>query len=199
MLSINKITKKYEDNEIFKDLSTDFYPNRIYRIEGPNGIGKTTLLKIIKGIVIEDSGEILYKNKEISKDKIAYVDSNHRSFFHRLSVHENILYFLAVEKINKDKKYIKELFKQFKLENLIDINFSLLSTGQMQLISIIRCFLKEPQIILLDEVFSNLDKDNINRVCSYLTGYLKEEDRLVLICNHGVELPLEVDGVFKLS
>ena len=66
-------------------------------LRGSNGSGKTTLLKLIKGIYLCDRGEIIFDNDLKQKNDIAYVDGNSRTFFHRLTVYQNLKYFYSLQ------------------------------------------------------------------------------------------------------
>ena len=85
MLSLKKINKNFL-NPVLKDFSYDFKLGNSYRISGKNGVGKTTLLKIVKGIYIQDDGDIYIGNKKLNHDDVSYIDNDFRSFIHRLSV-----------------------------------------------------------------------------------------------------------------
>ena len=92
MLQLKSISKKYA-SEIFKDFSYKFNENNIYFLSGQNGSGKSTLLKLIKGIYIFDEGEIEFDYGLDQKNDVVYVDGNFRTFFHRLTVRQNLEYF----------------------------------------------------------------------------------------------------------
>lgn len=184
MIEINLISKKF-GLEIFKNFSYRFSNNNIYFLNGPNGSGKSTLLKLIKGIYICDSGEINFDNNLNNKDHVVYIDSNSRSFFHRLTVQQNLEYFYALHNRNDNLKTLKELLYLFDINSLLHKKFSSLSQGQMQIISIIRGLSSKPNIILLDEVFSSLDDRNKEIVFKYITSFIRKEKALVVFTSHG--------------
>ena len=97
MLELKNIKKSFEGDQILKGFSKTFLENSIYLLTGSNGCGKTTLLKIIKGIIVPDDGNIKFM-LEPREHHVAYVDANNRSFLHRLSVKENLRYFLSLNK-----------------------------------------------------------------------------------------------------
>lgn len=199
MLVLNKINKSYSENNVIKDFCFNFNLNQIYKLSGPNGIGKTSLLKIIKGILIEDSGTIKFKDKEKYRDKVSFVDSNNRSFFHRLSVKQNLSYFIALNKLRYEDEEIKALARELKIENLLDRSFSLLSMGQMQMISLMRGMLEKPKILLLDEIFSNLDEKNIAIICKFLSDFIAKKDSLIIFSSHAKDLPFDISEEITLE
>lgn len=183
MIELKSISKKYT-SEIFKDFSYIFDENNIYYLSGQNGSGKTTLLKLIKGIYLCDQGEIKLDPKLTQKDDIAYIDGNFRTFFHRLTVRQNLEYFFSLQNTNNDNKSISELLDFFSVTKLEHKTFSSLSQGQMQIVSIIRGFLLDPKIILLDEVFSSLDIANKNIIYAYLSKFILKDKNLVIFTSH---------------
>lgn len=182
MLELKLISKKF-NSTVFHNFSY-LFDNDIYFLSGPNGSGKSTLLKLIKGIYLCDGGEIILGHQFNQKNDIAYVDGNFRTFFHRLTVQQNLEYFFSLQNKNENISSIKELLNFFKISNLQNKLFSSLSQGQMQLVSIIRGLSSGSKVILLDEVFSSLDSDNKRAVFEYLFDFISKEETLVIFTSH---------------
>ena len=182
MLEIKSISKKFS-RKIFKDFSYFFDNNNIYSLSGINGSGKTTLLKLIKGIYLCDSGEINFLNNLDQRNDVVYIDGNSRTFFHRLTVIQNLKYFASLQNVNNEHS-INELLNFFKISDLQNKLFSSLSQGQMQLISIIKGLSSRPKVILLDEVFSSLDQKNKKILYSYLNNFVSKKEALVIFTSH---------------
>lgn len=182
MLELKLISKKF-NSTVFHNFSY-LFDNDIYFLSGPNGSGKSTLLKLIKGIYLCDGGEIILGHQFNQKNDIAYVDGNFRTFFHRLTVQQNLEYFFSLQNKNENISSIKELLNFFKISNLQNKLFSSLSQGQMQLVSIIRGLSSGSKVILLDEVFSSLDSDNKRAVFEYLFDLISKEETLVIFTSH---------------
>ncbi len=183
MVELKSISKKFKTN-IFKDFSYIFKKNNIYFLEGMNGSGKTTLLKLIKGIYLCDGGEIRFEHNLNQRNDVSYIDGNSRTFFHRLTVYQNLQYFLSLQSKKKDSDSINKILDLFDASDLKDKVFSSLSQGQMQLISLVRGFLPDPKIVLLDEVFSSLDRDKKKMVLKYLSSFILNEETLVIFTSH---------------
>ena len=96
MLQILDLHKSFGSVKVIKNFNKDFDSGHIYLLTGSNGSGKTTLLKIIRGLVKEDRGEIRIQRSSSDKLTFSYVDANNRSLLHRLSVKENLRYFMAL-------------------------------------------------------------------------------------------------------
>jgi len=183
MIELKSISKKFIAN-IFEDFSYTFKKNNIYFLSGINGSGKTTLLKLIKGIYLCDRGEIIFDYNLKQKNDVAFIDGNFRTFFHRLTVYQNLQYFHSLQSKNNCFESIDNLLSLFNVSILRDKVFSSLSQGQMQLVSIIRGFSSNPKVILLDEVFSSLDIENKKMVMKYISEYILNEGAVIIFTSH---------------
>ena len=198
MLRIEKLYKSFNNEPVFTDYSYNFENNGIYRLEGPNGVGKTTLLKMIRGIITQDSGLITLSCGTPLAECATYIDANNRSFLHRLTVKENLAYFLALDKQPNRMAMINSLMKEFQITHLLEKVFSLLSVGQMQLIALIRGLLEKPKLLLIDEALTNIDQQGIESVASYLERFLNNSNRIVIICSH-TSLPIKISATVQLG
>ena len=183
MFELKSISKKF-DSDIFINFSYRFDCNNIYLLRGPNGSGKSTLLKLIKGIYLCDSGEIYFDHGLNNTNNVVYVDGNSRTFFHRLTVYQNLEYFFSLQSKNQSKNTIDELLSFFKISEIKNKLFSSLSQGQMQLVSIVRGLASGPKIILLDEAFSSLDSKHKKILFSYLSDFTLREEAVVIFTSH---------------
>ena len=197
MLRIENLCKSFNNEPVFTNYSYNFDNNGIYRLEGPNGVGKTTLLKMIRGIVLQDSGLITLSCGTPLAECTTYIDANNRSFLHRLTVKENLAYFLALNKQPKGTAMIKSLMEEFQITHLQEKVFSLLSVGQMQLISLIRGLLEKPKLLLIDEALTNIDQQRIEKIADYLERFLNNSNRIVIICSH-TSLPIKISATVDL-
>ncbi len=183
MVELKLISKKF-DADIFKKFSFKFEKNNIYFLSGQNGSGKSTLLKIIKGIYICDHGEVIFENNLNQRTDVAYVDGNYRTFFHRLTVSQNLNYFYSLQNKKDDQEYLHVIQELFNISKLLNKKFSSLSQGQMQIVSIIRGIASNPKIILLDEVFSSIDTKHKEIVYTYLTRFISKTNTLAIFTSH---------------
>ncbi len=120
MLQISDLHKSFGSVKVINNFNKDFVSGSIYLLTGPNGSGKTTLLKIIKGLVKEDRGEIRVQRSCPDKLTFSYVDANNRSFLHRLSVKENLRYFMALNKNDRVLEKIYQFADIFNASELLD-------------------------------------------------------------------------------
>ena len=161
---INKLTKKFEDNVAVNGIDFKINSGEFFSILGPSGCGKTTTLRMIAGFVMPTAGEIFIGNNDITfqapeKRNIGFVFQNYAIFPH-MNVFENISFGLKMRNI--DQKQINEKVK-IALEQVNLIGYETryqreLSGGEQQRVALARVLVTEPQILLLDEPLSALDK-----------------------------------------
>jgi len=198
MLNIEKLYKSFDNSAVFQGFSYNFENNGIYRLEGPNGAGKTTLLKMIRRIVTQDHGLITLSCGTPLAECSTYIDANNRSFLHRLTVKENLAYFLALNKQSSGTAMIHSLMEEFQITHLLDKVFSVLSVGQMQLVALIRGLLEQPKLLLLDEALTNIDQQRIESIARYLEAFANDSDRIVIICSHN-SMPIKITATVELG
>lgn len=162
-------------------VSLSFDSNEILGIWGNNGSGKSTLMRIIGNILIPDEGEI-----QIDPNfKRIYLSGNERSFFWRLSVLENLKFFGAMYGINKnlDKK-IYEISEELEILDILDRQFMTLSSGNKKRLSVAKAFLKDPEIILFDEITSSIDWEYKINLIEKVKKLAKKREKIVFWSSH---------------
>ncbi|MBN2789729.1 MAG: metal ABC transporter ATP-binding protein [Candidatus Delongbacteria bacterium] len=161
ILEIRNITAGYDKEVIIKDINLDIYENDFLAIIGPNGGGKSTLLKVILGLLKPYSGEIIFK-KKINIGYLPQLHSNDRQF--PISVKETILSGLmsrrkVLKKFSReDHDAADELIHKFHLENYTDLPVGDLSGGQVQRVFLCRAMISRPELLILDEPNSFVDQ-----------------------------------------
>ena len=163
-VQINKLTKKFDDNVAVNGIDFKINSGEFFSILGPSGCGKTTTLRMIAGFVMPTAGEIFIGDNDITfqapeKRNIGFVFQNYAIFPH-MNVFENISFGLKMRNI--DQKQINEKVK-IALEQVNLIGYETryqreLSGGEQQRVALARVLVTEPQILLLDEPLSALDK-----------------------------------------
>lgn len=207
-LVLKNISFAYNNNKIIHNLSLSLPKNKITTIYGKSGIGKTTLSNLILGLLKPDSGEILLNNENIFnykldkyRNKVGYVSQDSSIF--NSSLKDN----LTLRNIKIKEHEIINYLKKFDLSDfitsknkikdiMIDQNTSNLSNGQKQRISIIRELISKPEILILDEITSSVDKDNLNKILKILKSFKKQTT--IFIITHQSEYKKISDFNFTL-
>lgn len=159
-------------------------------IHGPSGSGKTTLLKVIAGLYSPDEGSIFFDKQimnNVSPNKRRGAHLTQESFLYpNLTCFENIAYPLKVEGVPVDeiKTRVYELSAFLNLDILLSRKPRVLSGGQKQLVSLAKALIKKPDVLYLDEPFSNLDADNRYAALSLLKSYYDKNNVTVFLSTH---------------
>jgi len=191
MIKINNINHFFNKKQILKDFSLNINPNSVTSILGPSGSGKTTILRLISGLENLQSGNIQIDNNNISSAKINNQMNNvsfvfqDSALFPHLTVIENIYYGLS--KFDNNKNKIDNLIHDYNIDK---IKFSYphqLSSGQKQLVALIRGLASNPKIILLDEPFANLDTRLREKLRDKVLHILKDNRITSIIVTHDAD------------
>jgi ABC-2 type transport system ATP-binding protein len=175
MLKVQKINKKYKKNKVLNDVSFQIAYGEIVGLLGSNGVGKTTLIKILCGLNRPNSGEIhLDDGCKIS------VVFDFNGLYMNFNAVENLRIFLN----NKTQNKIDEFLKSVGLWEYRDVKVSKYSKGMLRKLSIIRALLTEPNILILDEPFDGIDVENKKFWIEFLRKWVKHGERAVLISSH---------------
>lgn len=163
ILELKNINKAYGDNQVLDNLCLNIKQNEFLTLLGPSGCGKTTTLKIIAGFESPDSGELMFKNEDIStlppyKRKVNTVFQKYALFPH-MNIFDNIAFGLKLKKMPKDeiKAKVEEMLELVALKGFEKRSVDSLSGGQQQRVAIARALVNKPEILLLDEPLGALD------------------------------------------
>lgn len=174
-ISVNNVSKRFGNFQALDNVSIEVTSGCLLALLGPSGCGKTTLLRIIAGLEIPDSGSVRYQDTEVTHSRIQ--DRNvgfvfqHYALFRHMSVFENIGFALRVRKWPQSKvdQRVSELMHLVRLQGMEDRMPSQLSGGQRQRVALARALAAEPKVLLLDEPFGALDA----KVRSELRAWLR--------------------------
>lgn len=174
ILEIKNLTYTYNQHQapIFQDINLKLEKGDVLCILGPNGTGKTTLLKNINKILTPQKGEILLQNTNIQKipqqkiaQKIGYIPQNHNPIF-SFKVFDVVLMGRAPHlglldtPTPEDHQLAENALKEFNIQHLKNKQYTQLSGGEQQLVFFARALVQNPEILLLDEPTSHLDFGN---------------------------------------
>ncbi len=189
-------------NFFLKNINFYVLKGEHFAIVGPTGSGKSLLLETIAGIRKPDSGKIILNGVDITdfppeKRGIGMVYQDFALFPH-MSVYDNIAYGLKVKKCKNVEVRVKELAEMLEIEHLLDRMPSELSGGEKQRVAIARALAVNPEVILLDEPFSALDKETRITLRDRIIGLLKEKGVSVIHVTHIEEDAKTADRIAKM-
>ncbi len=162
-LSVEGVRKSFDDMTVLKGVSFAIQPGEFVTLLGPSGCGKTTLLRIIAGLELADSGRIMLGDRAICQ-----IPANRRpvntvfqsyALFPHLNVYENIAFGLRARRVaeNTIKPRVESAMAMVQIDAFSRRMPHQLSGGQRQRVALARALVNEPQVLLLDEPMSALD------------------------------------------
>ena len=197
IIEINDLNFKYNNKIIFENLNLTIKRNTFTTIIGSNDCGKSTLCKIMLGIIKTDSNIIIDKiklnNQNIKKIRnlIGYIPNNIENSIIMDTVEEEI-----TSSVFKYKKQdLEELIKKFNFEHLLKRNPKTLSGGEQQLMYVISSLLKHPKILIFDKAFSMLDNLMKDKILKMLKKISKEENITIINITNETEDVIYGDNI----
>lgn len=192
MIKIENLNKKFEKNEVLKDINLEIKKGEVLAIIGPSGSGKSTLLRCMNLLETPTNGSVVFEGNELSihknnlnklRQKMGMVFQNFNLFPHK-TVLNNII--LAPKLLNKsDLNQLKQealtLLEKVGLEDKANVYPSQLSGGQKQRVAIARALAMHPDIILFDEPTSALDPEVVYDVLKVMKDLAKEGMTMVVV------------------
>ncbi|MGN0132852.1 MAG: heme ABC exporter ATP-binding protein CcmA [Lachnospiraceae bacterium] len=197
MLEVSEVQKKYGKKCILENIAFQISPGEQVAIVGKNGCGKSTLMRILAGILKPDAGTIRYfgqdalKNTGIFRKYCGYVPQEN-PLMEELSVKDNLKLWGSW----KDE-HTRELLELFQLEEMLKIPVEKLSGGMKRRVSIVCAMINRPPVMLMDEPTTALDlyyKDSIRK---WMKQY-KDQNGIVLITTHDEQEIMECDRCFVM-
>ena len=210
LLEIKNITKSFDGLKAVNNFSCSVEKGEIIGLIGPNGAGKTTLFNIITGFLSNDTGKILFDDKNISgmpAYKIVSLALS-RTFqdlrlIHQMPVIENVLlnfqnqpgeslfnvYFKKKKSTEVESENQKRALELLTFAGIAEEAYDLaanLSYGQQKLLSIVCCLAADPKILLLDEPVSGVQPAMIDKIFSMLKE-LKKQGKTIILIEHDID------------
>jgi polar amino acid transport system ATP-binding protein len=202
LLEIKKLSKRFNDLEVLRDVNISVKKGEVVVIIGPSGSGKSTLLRCLNLLEHPTGGEILYQDQDITQlgKKVTEYRKHVGMVFQRFNLFplktalENVMY--APIKLNKvpqkdAKAQAMELLRKVGLENKADTYPLALSGGQQQRVAIARALAMQPDIMLFDEPTSALDPELVGDVLEVMKQ-LAQEGMTMVVVTHEMGFAKEV-------
>lgn len=192
MLQVKNISFTYIENPVIENISFEIAKGQNVAIIGESGCGKSTLLKLMYGLYDLDNGEIHYNGEPIlgpkfnlipGEDYIKYLAQDF-DLMPYVTVEENVGKFLSNIYKDKKKARVQELLEMVEMTEFAKVKAKYLSGGQQQRVALARVLALEPEILLLDEPFSQIDSFRKNALRRNLFNYFKKKQITCFIATH---------------
>lgn len=177
---------------LFEQLDIRLEGGQMLLVEGANGSGKTSLLRILTGLRLADSGEVLWRGETIDRlagdyfEQVSYV-GHHDGLKRELSCLENLR--LARAMGIPSSLSLDDALQQVRLYDYGDTEVSQLSAGQQRRLALARLLVTDASLWILDEPFTSLDKDSMALFETLFERQLQQRGIIVMTSHHAVALP----------
>ncbi|MBC6341489.1 ABC transporter ATP-binding protein [Lactobacillus kimbladii] len=192
MLELRQIKKSFGQKLVLKNVSLLAKPGELIHISGINGSGKSTIFKIITGLLKADSGEIRLGENDVVGALIENPD-----FLEYESAMSN-LHFLANLNKRFNEKIVRDLLRHFMLDPDDPEPIANYSVGMRQKVGIIQAVMENQNVILLDEPTRGIDQESISLFVALLKK-LKQQNKIVVVASHDQINELKYDRQFVLQ
>ena len=189
MIEVNQINQYYGSSHTLRDVSFSVPKGAVTTVLGRNGVGKTTLLKCLMGVVSSKSGSVMLDGLDITSETpfnraklgIGYVPQG-REIFSRLTVEENLLMGLATKKRGRLSDIPSEIFEMFPvLKDMLHRRGGDLSGGQQQQLAIGRALAMSPKVLILDEPTEGIQPSIIKDIGAVIKALAERGDMAILL------------------
>ena len=204
MLQVNQLNQYYGAAHTLRGVSINVEKGKCLSLLGRNGVGKTTLLKCLMGVLPVAAGNVTFEGRDITKLKphqraasgIAYVPQG-REIFARLTVEENLLMGMATKSGRKASTIKGEVYELFPvLKEMLHRRGGDLSGGQQQQLAIARALLAEPKLIILDEPTEGIQPSIIKDIGRVISLLRQRGDIGILLCEQYFDFARELADTF---
>lgn len=191
ILEISNLSHAYsKDSKSVTGINLNILPGERVSILGPSGCGKSSLLRLIAGLEKPSEGEIKIKGIEVSSKEILVPPEKRnvglvvqdKALFPHLSVYANICFGIRKNKTKDD--IASELLNLFKIEELKNKYPHEISGGEQQRVALARSLATDPDVLMLDEPFSALDKELKQNIYSEISAVFSEKKSTILLVTH---------------
>ncbi len=188
MLEVKNLTAIRDERMLFESLSFEIHAGELVQIEGRNGTGKTTLLRIIAGLGECECGEILWQRSKIQSDRESYHQDllflGHQTGIKReLTALENLRFYLAVHQQTVDEHAIFQALAKVGLAGREDVPVAQLSAGQQRRVALARLWLSKKPLWILDEPLTAIDKQGVSVLEALFLSHA-QQGGIVILTTH---------------
>ena len=204
MLSVKNISKTFDHKPVLKKISftQDFGVTIVFM--GRNGVGKTTLFRIIAGLMTCDKGSILFNGNDLlhsepyNRKKIFYI-GHAPGLYSAFSALENIKFAMSLRGVNHSDSVIEDVLSQFGLSEQKYKPIGIYSAGMLQRLKISIAHLLDWDLLLIDEPFSGLDNSGENIVNEKLFDWKKKNKTIAMILHDKNQANIFADRILNIS
>lgn len=188
IIKLEAVSKHFGEQVVLSNVSMSVEEGDIVGLLGPNGSGKTTMIRLMNGVINQTAGKlsILGMNPEAEGDSIRKATgilTENAGLYPEMSGLDNLIFFSKLYG-KFDLKQIHLLLEEFELEEHMHKKVGAYSTGMKRRLGIIKAILHKPKLLFLDEPTNGLDPEGINLVLKFLKDLNDQEGTTIFLCSH---------------
>jgi urea transport system ATP-binding protein len=204
MLTVARLNQYYGSSHTLRDVSFEAPQGKVTALLGRNGVGKTTLLKCLMGVVPVSAGNVTFDGRDITALRpfervglgIGYVPQG-REIFPRLTVQENLLIGMASRRNGSAARIPGEVFEMFPvLKQMLGRRGGDLSGGQQQQLAIARALVMKPRLLILDEPTEGIQPSIIKQIEQVIRALAQRGDMAILLVEQYLDFAKELADQF---
>jgi ABC-2 type transport system ATP-binding protein len=191
ILDATGLVKKYGSFTAVDDIDFSIYKGEVLGLLGPNGAGKSTTIQMLLGLLTPTSGKIRYFGMDFDKKRLEILSRiNYISAFNtlqgKITVEQNLKVFAAAYGVKDPTEKIDELLEYFGVTGVRNKAYDDISAGQRTRVNLVKAFLNDPELILMDEPTASLDPDIVDKVLNMIEDLKKERELTILYTSHNM-------------
>ena len=194
VLTLNNIACERGENRLFESCSFTLNQGDWVQIEGHNGIGKTSLLRILAGLALPAEGEVLWNGQKIQKCREEYYSElfylgHHAGIKPELTPWENLRFYQKVQGLALSDEALWHALEKVALVGREDLPCSHLSAGQQRRVALAKLWLTKQQLWILDEPFTAIDKKGVADLIAHIEQHCQNGGMVIFTSHQSVENP----------
>jgi ABC-2 type transport system ATP-binding protein len=209
MLRLSGIVKRWRtlEHPVLDEVDLELSEGEAIHISGRNGVGKTTLLRIVSGLITPDEGDVSLAGMHPDRDRVAYqqqvafLPAGDRGLYPRLSVRRHLDFWSRLGFVPRGQRraLVEHALERFELLEIAKRRADRLSMGQRQRVRMAGLLLHDPRVVMLDEPLNSLDDEGIALTVSVLRDFIARQGVVIWCSPAGERAGLDFDRVYTLE